>query len=89
MKKLMRSFPLFSLFSLLMVLLPYQLQGQCTRQVFHSSGTISVGCTNVTVTSDGSTGVLDFCDETPYWVGVGSAVEVIRSLFPHLFPVCH
>lgn len=44
-----------------MVLLPYQIQGQCTRQVFHSSGTIAVGCTNVTVTSDGSTGVLDFC----------------------------
>jgi hypothetical protein len=73
MKKLMRSLPLFSLFLLLMVLLPYQMKGQCTRQVFHSSGTISVGCTNVTVTSDGSTGVLDFCDETPYWAGIGSS----------------
>jgi hypothetical protein len=72
MKKSTRPFPLFSLFSLLMFFLPYQLQGQCTTPVLHTSGTIQVGCTNVTVTAQGSTTTLNYCGETPYWAGNGS-----------------
>lgn len=73
MKNIIFSLPRFRLLWLLVAFFPYQIQGQCSTQVFHSSGTLPVGCTSVTVTSDGSTGVLDYCDETPYWIGVGSS----------------
>jgi len=53
--------------------LPHRIQGQCTTQVLHTSGTQQVGCTSITVTSDGAAGVLNFCVETPYWIGIGTA----------------
>ena len=73
MKNLFLSLPPFGLISLLTAFLPHQIQGQCNRQVFHTSGTQQIGCTSVAVTSDGSIGVLDYCSEAPYWVGVGTS----------------
>ena len=49
-----------------------QMRGQCTTQVNHTSGTLTVGCTEVTVTSEGSVGNLNYCAEFPYWIGAGS-----------------
>jgi hypothetical protein len=57
----------------LLIFIPHRIQGQCANQVFHASGTQLVGCTNVTVTSQGSTSILDYCDENPYWIGVGTS----------------
>lgn len=60
---------------LLGAIFSHQMQGQCSAQaiqVLHVSGTQQVGCTSVTVTSVGSTGVLSYCGESPYWVGVGT-----------------
>lgn len=45
------------------------LPGQCTTQVTHLSGTQQVGCTNVTVTSQGSVGTVTICNKGPYLMG--------------------
>jgi len=45
------------------------LPGQCTTQVTHLSGTQQVGCTNVTVTSQGSAGTITICNKGPYLIG--------------------
>jgi len=73
MKNSFLSLPPFGLISLFAAFLPHQIQGQCTKQVFHTSGTQQIGCTSVAVTSDGSIGVLVYCSEAPYWIGVGSS----------------
>lgn len=43
--------------------------GQCTTQVTHLSGTQTVGCTEVTVTSAGSAGTVTICNKGPYLIG--------------------
>ncbi|MCC6726888.1 MAG: hypothetical protein IT258_20465 [Saprospiraceae bacterium] len=45
--------------------------GQCPLQVTHTTGTEQVGCTEVTVTQDGSVDVLtpNPCFYGPYWIG--------------------
>lgn len=72
MKNLILSLPSFGLLSLLVAFLPQQIRGQCNTPISHTSGTVSVGCTSVTVTSDGSVGSLGYCTEIPYWIGAFS-----------------
>lgn len=45
------------------------LNGQCNDQVTHVSGTQQVGCTSVSVTSQGSAGNLTVCAKGPYLIG--------------------
>jgi hypothetical protein len=49
-----------------------QVNAQCTQQVTHLSGSQQVGCTQVTVTSDGSVSSFTECPvnpKQPYWAG--------------------
>ncbi len=51
-------------------LVPQYSWSQCDGlQVNHLSGVAQVGCTEVTVTSQGSVGNLFECNEGPYWIG--------------------
>ncbi len=45
------------------------LPGQCTTQVTHLSGTQQVGCTSVTVNSQGWAGTTTICGKGPYLIG--------------------
>jgi len=54
---------------LFVCLLPWGAWGQCNTQVMHLSGTQQVGCTSVTVTSEGSAGTVTICNKGPYLIG--------------------
>jgi hypothetical protein len=70
MKHLIFSSLQFGVLTALFVCLsPWQAWGQCSTQVTHSSGTQLVGCTNVTVTSQGSAGNVTLCGKGPYLIG--------------------
>jgi hypothetical protein len=77
------NFPLFGLTLLLVTFLSQQMNGQCNRQVLHTSGTVQIGCTSVTVVPDGSTDSLIFsvCGETPFWIGFGNNGGSFTFLF--------
>ncbi len=44
-------------------------QAQCTQPVTHLSGTVQIGCTEVSVTPGGETGSQNFCGIGPYVLG--------------------
>jgi len=62
-----------------------QVNAQCTQQVTHLSGSQQVGCTQVTVTSDGSVSTLIECPanpKQPYWAGRFSSGSYIFTFSP-------
>lgn len=64
-----QNIPLPCFIFLCCLLFSQTLPGQCTTQVTHLSGTQQVGCTSVTVTSQGSAGSVTICGKGPYLIG--------------------
>ena len=79
MKNTTEYFPIFSMLLLLFIGLPGKnALSQCTIpfKLFHTSGTVQMGCTAVTVTSTGSagSGLFGPCFYGPHFLGEGSYI---------------
>jgi hypothetical protein len=71
-------------FLLFTCLLPFGVKAQCeyTKKITHLTGTKQVDCTSVTVTTEGSVGSLQWCQATPYWIGVNATGSYIFHFSP-------
>jgi hypothetical protein len=78
------SFQQFGLFILLLVFVkPVIVWGQCEQfQIMHLNGTVTVGCTEVTVTSNGSVGTNNYCGYAPYLIGPSATGSYTFSFSP-------